>query len=70
MLYTVFAIAFLLVMVYWALGWWISINDNYPLKDYPFTHIFLKTLIVVVFFPVVLFMTCVLLVSGVSNDKE
>lgn len=70
MLYTIFVVIFLLVMSYWALGWWADININFPLSKRPLTHIFLKLLIIGVFFPMVLCMACILLVTGVSNDQK
>jgi hypothetical protein len=69
MLYTVFVVVFLLIMMYWALGWWISINENYPLNKRPLTHIILKLLIIGVFFPVVILMAIIMLLGQVSDDK-
>jgi hypothetical protein len=68
MVHTILAILFLLVMSYWAFGWWVDININYPLSKRPLTHIFLKLLIIGVFFPIAIFMVCVLLVAGASKE--
>jgi hypothetical protein len=45
---------FIIWMASSVIGWWEGVNINYPLDTSPITHLMLKTLLIVVFFPILI----------------
>jgi hypothetical protein len=45
---------FIMWMFSSVIGWWEGVNNKYPLDSSPITHLILKTLLIVVFFPVLI----------------
>ena len=45
---------FIMWMFSSVIGWWEAVDNKYPMSLSPITHLILKTLLIVVFFPVLI----------------
>ncbi len=68
-LFVAFIILFFFISILWGCSLWMNINEKYPLSQYPTSHIFLKSLIIFVFFPALIFLTLVLIAS-IADKKS
>jgi hypothetical protein len=65
---SILALIILFCFIMWiassVIGWWEGVNNKYPLDSSPITHLILKILLIIVFFPV-LICVCIFFLMGI-----